>query len=51
MENLELLRIEELSNINGGEPTRDTSFGYDVGYAIGTMLTAKFWEDWSISIL
>ena len=46
MENCMLLKNEELLIINGGEITSKTSFGYDVGYIVGTLLTKEFWVGW-----
>ena len=50
------LSSEELKSFNGGEPTKKTSFFYDLVYGafylIGKseILTAKFWVEWDEAI-
>ena len=46
MKNLTVLENEKLVIINGGEMTSKTSFGYDIGYIIGTVLNKEFWKGW-----
>lgn len=51
------LTINEMKMINGGEPSKSTSFFYDAVYYAtyyitkSEILTFKFWEDWGYSIL
>ncbi len=34
------LSFDEMLKVNGGYITKDTSFGYDVGYIVGWLLNA-----------
>jgi hypothetical protein len=46
MNELKLLTLEKLKTISGGEPTSETSFGYDIGRVLGTLCSYDFWEGW-----
>ncbi|MCX6238539.1 MAG: hypothetical protein NTY07_13435 [Bacteroidia bacterium] len=53
------LTLEELKFIDGGDPTKSTSFIYDfafsvtylVGRAVKEMGTSQFWIEWEFAIL
>jgi hypothetical protein len=51
------LSPEELKSFNGGEPTKSTSFFYDVVYSVSYLIgkseifTFKFWEEWGYAVL
>jgi hypothetical protein len=51
------LSSEELKSFNGGEPTKSSSFFYDVVYSVSYLIgkseifTSNFWEEWSFAVL
>jgi len=51
------LSPEELKSLNGGEPTKSSSFFYDVVYSVSYLIgkseifTFAFWEEWGYAIL
>ncbi len=54
--NLRELSSEELKTLNGGEPTKSTTFFYDVVYSVfyligkSEILTRQFWVEWDEAI-
>jgi hypothetical protein len=52
---LEQLNNEELMFINGGAPSKKTSFAYDLAYAISwgirELCDPQFWIEWEEAIL
>lgn len=55
--NLTELSSGELKSLNGGVPTRSTSFFYDAVYSVfyligkSEVFTYKFWEEWGYAVL